>query len=583
MLDFISLLKQRYQRVLAHCQTGFADEETYQAHVAQLSLARALLIKQRWIENTPQHCAQIVVIGPTQSGKSTLVNSLVQQPVAGVSPLAGYTVHPQGFVLNDHIPDTNIIKTIFEDFMLVPVNSLDRGNYRQFSLEICPRTADCPLPACIIWDTPDFDSIDASAYREGVLATIALADWVVLVVSKEKYADQSVWDLLQLLEPLAQPTLVILNKLNADNQALIVESFQRQWRDRRRDEPPPIVPMTYQKQSTLELPYRVFQLLRRSPPRARHYSHTQQFIAQHWSQWLVPVIAEHANIQAWQQLATQIVEEALANYRRDYLDHPRHNATFQRAMLELLTLLEIPGIARVLAEARRVLTWPLRQIFSKKSSIWSGSLAESSQELMLLQQIVEHALIQLSDRLLEKLEQEPDKRQWWKTLIIGLRQQRPLWLAHFNQAAAHYHVTFQTEIENTAALLHQKLQEQPLVLNGLRATRVTTDAAVVALTLKTGGISWHDLVVAPAVLSLTSYLAESALGSYLHRAEATLKQRQWQTVKEHLFEHCLLSDFLALPQYALSDTLFAITPEQLLAAERQLNEKRHGLRLFSSS
>ena len=81
-------------------------------------------------------------------------------------------------------------------------------------------------------------------------------------------------------------------------------------------------------------------------------------------------------------------------------------------------------------------------------------------------------------------------------------------------------------MEKTAQRLYHKLQEQPLVLNSLRATRVTTDAAAIALTLQMGGIGVHDLIFAPAMLTVTSLLAESAIGSYMHKVEHELKQHQ---------------------------------------------------------
>ena len=67
-----------------------------------------------------------------------------------------------------------------------------------------------------------------------------------------------------------------------------------------------------------------------------------------------------------------------------------------------------------------------------------------------------------------------------------------------------------------------------MVLNSLRATRVTTDAAAIALTLHMGGIGVHDLIFAPAMLTVTSLLAESAIGSYMHKVEHELKQHQLQ-------------------------------------------------------
>ncbi|MGR9087142.1 MAG: GTPase, partial [Gammaproteobacteria bacterium] len=96
MLEFIQLLNQRYQTVLA--QTGLESAKTlYQQRIDQLILAEAFLRKGQLIESSAGMPLQIAIIGPTQSGKSSLVNVLLQTEQAGVSPLAGYTVHPQGF------------------------------------------------------------------------------------------------------------------------------------------------------------------------------------------------------------------------------------------------------------------------------------------------------------------------------------------------------------------------------------------------------------------------------------------------------------------------------------------------------
>ena len=97
------------------------------------------------------------------------------------------------------------------------------------------------------WDTPDFDSIDSVDYREGVVRTIALADIVVMVVSKEKYADQSVWEMMSTIEPFHQPTLICVNKLVEGTAELITNSLQEKWQDSRKDEFPEVIPLYYQK------------------------------------------------------------------------------------------------------------------------------------------------------------------------------------------------------------------------------------------------------------------------------------------------------------------------------------------------
>ena len=76
------------------------------------------------------------------------------------------------------------------------------------------------------------------------------------------------------------------------------------------------------------------------------------------------MLAEYSSKADWEKMLDVVITESLQQYKRDYLDHPRHYETFNKAILELLTLLEIPGIAKVIAKTRRVLTWPVRKIFS---------------------------------------------------------------------------------------------------------------------------------------------------------------------------------------------------------------------------
>jgi len=259
------------------------------------------------------------------------------------------------------------------------------------------------------------------------------------------------------------------------------------------------------------------------------------------------------------------------------LNHPHHYETFQQALAELLTLLEIPGLAGVLTGARKALTWPVRQML--KLGRKKQYIADTSQEIVLLTQIAEHLLIQLADRLLDSSEQGNQKQEW-KEFSRLLRSQRQALLQDFSSAAKNYHAAFQQEVEKTAQGLYRKLQEQPMVLNSLRATRITTDAAAIALTLQMGGIGVHDLIFAPAMLTITSLLAESALGSYMHKAEHDLKQHQLNTVKQALFVETIGQKLLALPEQLSAMTHFNISPDQLKAAEHQLTEKRHGLRLL---
>jgi GTPase SAR1 family protein len=577
MLEFIQLLKQRYQSVLSQ-QRDESNNSIYQQRIDGLILAEAFLRKGQMLVNTPDYPLQIAVVGPTQAGKSSLVNALLNSSVASVSPLAGYTIHPQGFCNGVLLSACNGLQWYFGRFQQMLQNQLPKDRHDCYSLT--ENTADSTfLPHCVLWDTPDFDSIDSVNYREGVIRTVALADLVILVVSKEKYADQSVWDIMADIEVMQQPTIICLNKLSEGSETLLINSLKDKWQQVRKDGFPEVVPLYYQKQTgkpqwpdAQQLQRLAGQINRKMQPRLE-----QELLQKHWQPWLEPVLAEHSSLKDWHGLVDQVIQQGLDSYQRDYLNHPHHYETFQHALAELLNLLEIPGLAGILANTRRMLTWPIRKMMSigKKRL----HIADSSQEITLLNQIAEHVLIQMADKLLNQAEQNRQS-QWWKEFSGLLRTQRAAILQDFGNAAQQYHLAFQEEVESTANRLFHKLEEQPTLLNSLRATRVTADAAVIALALHTGGIGMHDLIIAPAMLTVTSLLAESALGSYMGRVEAELKQRQLAAVKQALFTESMKRKLLELSGQLSSVTYFNISPEQLQQAESQLTEKRHGLRLL---
>ena len=295
---------------------------------------------------------------------------LLNSKAAGVSALAGYTVHPQGFCAGVKKSACAWLEQYFVDFNQAPQQELDNDHYAAYSLTESTRKVPSPLPDCILWDTPDFDSIDAAVYREGVLRTIALADILILVVSKEKYADQSVWEMMTLLEPLRQPTLVVVNKLVEQSQFVVLKSFQDKWRQARTDAMPGIIPLQYQSAGKLQswpqvefdLATRVLTAAVKNSNRRKHPEYQQQYLNSHWQSWLEPVMAEYSALGDWQKMLDASIKESLGQFQRDYLDHPHHYETFQSALLELLTLLEIPGFAKVLTTMRRALTWPARKL-----------------------------------------------------------------------------------------------------------------------------------------------------------------------------------------------------------------------------
>ena len=579
MLEFIQLLNQRYQTLLSQLGSE-VGRISYQQRIDQLTLAEAFIRKGQLVNRSSEQPLQLAIIGPTQAGKSTLVNVLLNSHAAGVSPLAGHTIHAQGFCYGITSTECQDLQRYFGRFQQVQQSALTRERYDCFSLTDVSAGSRY-LPSGILWDTPDFDSIDSVVYKEGVLRAIALADIVILVVSKEKYADQSVWEMMTVLEALHQPTVICLNKLSEGSEDILIQSLKEKWQLARTDNFPDVVPLYYQRQTGLPVwPEAKQNVLRNLASKINHKKQPrfeQELVKKYWQSWLEPIIAEHHAASAWYEMVDVAIKQALENYQRDYLNHPRHYETFQHAVAELLTLLEIPGLAGVLTGARKVLTWPIRKMMNLGRK--RQHIADSSQELVLLNQIAEHLFIQLTDRLMDKAE-EDHQRVWWKDVNSLLRRQRQDLLKEFSSRAKNYHLDFQQDVEKTAQRLYYKLQEQPVVLNSLRAPRVTADAVAIALTLHTGGIGMHDLIFAPAMLTMTSWLTESAIGSYMHKVEYELKQQQFNTVKQTLFHEGIAKKLLLLPAQLSTRHYFNISSTQLQAVEQPLTEKRHGLRLL---
>jgi len=579
MLEFIQLLNHRYLTILNQSSNGDYKIK-YQKRIEQLLLTEAFIRKGRLINTLSKQPLHIALLGPTQAGKSTITNLLLNTECAEVSPLASYTTQPHGFCFDINIDASNGLKQYFGRFQQLQPLETSRDRYDCYKLNEATSTSHL-LPSCILWDTPDFDSIDSAIYREGVLRTAALADIIILVVSKEKYADQSVWDMVSMLESLNQPTIICLNKLSEDTEELLIDSLKQKWLTARSDKFPEVVPLTYQKQTGLPVwPKSQQTILIDLACKTNHQFHSQleqELIKKYWQNWLEPIIAEHKALSDWKELVETNIIKAIENYQRDYLNHPLHYDAFHKSLAELLNLLEIPGFSRALTGVRKAITWPAKQIM--KLGRTKPTTPHPNQELILLNQLAEHVLIDLADKLLDNADQ-PYQRLWFKELSRLLRNQKQQILTDFSTAASSYHIIFQQDINKAAQNLYLKLNEQPLLLNSLRATRATADAAAIALTLHMGGIGIHDFIFAPAILAVNSLLAESALGSYMQKSERALKTHQYNTVKQDLFINCISLKLLALPELLSTTNHFNISTTQLQSAANKLTKTKHGLRLL---
>jgi hypothetical protein len=585
---FTATLLGRYQALRDAGAALAPDRSAIDERLTELLLAEAALryARPRAGRGRPP---QLAVLGPTQTGKSTVVNLILNAPVADVSPLAGFTTHPQGFWTGTEALDAGWTAELFPGWQRRAVNELSRDELECYALAALDGTVTRPagLPACVVWDTPDFDSLAARAYRRGVLEVAALADVHLFVLSKEKYSDLSVWRMLRLLQRLARPLVICLNKLTPDAIETVTASLKQRLAELSGPAAgAPIITFEYHPglgdpadvnalPELWELRDRVAIRLKAAHATTRDAG-VAALLRQHWSDWTAPIETEIAALRAWDELVAAALDQALAAYRRDFLEHPQRFDTFRRATVELLHLLELPGFANVLSQVRHVLSWPARRLFAARQA-WlarrrtkTGLPHGLGSEEVVLFQIIEKLLTGLGRDAARRCDPTPPGSAVWRALAARLHEQEHDLRASFQAAAQKQREDFAPVIHATANRLYETLQKRPALLNTLRATRATTELASIALVIKTGGLGLNDLLFAPAMFAVTSILTEGALGSYMQHIANDLKKQQAEHVRATLMEGVFAARLRDLATDLRDPGLFGVSAEQLQAATQAL-------------
>lgn len=538
-----------------------------------LRLADAALDKQSLNRSHPDHPLQVVVIGPTQAGKSTLCNLLLDTNAAGISALAGYTVHAQGFATNVDDGQLTSLTDLMLPLIRVHSSELRTENLQHYLLETVQAGQNSLIEQGVVWDSPDFDSIESSGYRGAVLQSVAMADVLILMVSKDKYADKSVWDMLRLVRRLGKPLFVCINKLDEKDRQTVVESFQRRHNEQfgttNDADVPAIIALPFIRSDATDNTDHAINidadarnalgaLLQRhasETDRSGQNLHINQFIEDHWPEWMAPIELESDAQNSWQHAVDTAIADAKERYATRYLDNPQKYDTFNKAIAELLTLLEIPGLAGTLVATRNLVTWPARKLFGIGKSMTQRITEPADQELEVLDLILEQTLTSLQGHILVQLQETQDTQAFWSSMQKAIAEQKLDIRERYTQRASEVQKEFEPRIDAAAQQLYGQLQAQPALLNTLRAARVSTDAAAVVLAVKSGGLAAADLIIAPAMLSVTTLLTESALGQYMERSKNQLKSEQQALIDSALLEKELGNRLSALSANLNNDQL----------------------------
>ncbi len=518
-------------------------------------------------ENNLKHVA---IIGPTQAGKSTLVNLLLGTKKAKVSTRAAFTRRAYGFT------QSKVDKTLeaYVHDLFSYDDSPVADNNAVFSLE---QIQSSKLTNSIVWDTADFDSVAAVEYKESTLMLYALADIVVLVVSKEKYADLAVWQTLRLGKNSNRPLLVFVNKVDAANEIetiqIVQNKFSKENIKTREIYALPYVSKDAQKslqEHSAILSAREF--INTNVQNQDHLSdNLKDFLNSHWVNWTYALEQEITAHKIWQQNVDKVLKVAADSYAKDYLQNSIYGETMQQIMLRLLELLEIPKLANTLGKLRSVITWPARTLFnSLKSQIENKDSLPSSEELV-LRELYENSSASLLRKIGDQALVDDVTKVWWQELWQVFKTKEEKLSTDYKLQIKKHQLEFAPEIIKAAEDVYQGIKTQPMTLNSLRVARASADAVAVIFALKTGGIGAHDLFLTPAMLAFTTLITESAVGHYLKKAEAKLKAKQAESVADIIFEH-YKNRLLLLPDKIPVARTYAISQDDLSKMQKLVQD-----------
>ncbi len=510
--------------------------------------------------NKPARPWQITVFGGTQVGKSTVINVLAGREIARVHHTAGYTRHAQGFAPPSISPPDVLapFPRSFPGFERVPREALSLDRPMEYSIETLDALT--ALPDTILWDAPDCDAVDSSLFQQGFVEALTLADVVVYVTSREKYAVNAILAWVVRLRQAGVPLAAVLNMTPRHQQAELLDDMATALQRVSESEPaidsnlanPATVAFEYVADGDVSLLYDpqyepALQLRARAMAAAvegRRSGTERKIAALGWIADALPAILEPAtrDLEAWQQWNERLnraLKDFVEDYRRFYLDDPQRYDAFNRVGLEILELLNppIPGLAKTLTAVRTLVSLPARGILFGGKAVYR--FAKSGGKSMSQVVKIPHEVAtyqEAHNRLLNEMARYVEQRRrtreapgegFWQALDQGWEAQVPVIDEEFRVALAAHRARSEEWIRETARGIYAELAREPVKLNILRTGRIAADAGAIVVSIKTGGPGdlIHDLVVAPALMSVIEAISRQLAGTYVEQRKEELRLR----------------------------------------------------------
>ncbi len=208
--DAIAALRPRLEKLtqlLGRVDFALPTDGSADAEHARAAIIRT--INEYLIPRLDEPDAPVVaaVVGPSGTGKSTIVNSLANDRISEVGPLRPTTRSPVLWAHRDHGG------RYWSEFVARVREKVGP------TVEVVIGDDELTKQLTVI-DTPPSEFVAASGRRPAVDA-LALADLCVFVTSPSRYADISAWDFLREIRWRGVPMLFVLNRLPSDREEAV--------------------------------------------------------------------------------------------------------------------------------------------------------------------------------------------------------------------------------------------------------------------------------------------------------------------------------------------------------------------------
>lgn len=521
-------------------------------------------------DSEPPH---VTVFGGTNTGKSTVLNVLLGRAACGMKVTARYSQHPEAWRAPAAAASSfEGVTRRFEGYALyrgeTPPRQSDqelsgRGWRRALGLrDVEPGEEPGPVdPRAVYWDAPDFSTEEAQAWLSGVVDVVAIAEVVVFVVTDESYSDDRGRTLLELVAGAGPRIEVCANKIGSASD--LFEDVRTKLGAEAAGVPfglhglplvegaDPSGRLARLLESGEARALRAAVAARLEDPRGLKrdvLGRTLLFFDQHLGQALEPLRAEARVSERWSAIVRRSTERELVRaYRETYLNTRRYQE-FQSALVEVMRLLEIPGIGPVVSAVGRLARLPLnlvRRAWQRVASPPAGSPAEAESEERVVARLFKAWLASLRSEA-QTLARAEEHRGWARVerALSGETFQAEL-VEEFRTGYRAHRQRLDARIAESARAIHARIEESPRLKHGLRAANLVGDAGVTIGAVAAGGLSPADLLLGPLAHALWEELVERGLGSYVRAKEEELKREQMLGIEE-LFRSRLESTARAL-------------------------------------